>query len=100
MLAPLTWVEIDRAALLANLAAFRRRVGPRVKLCPVIKANAYGHGLREVARLCAPHSGFFAVGSLEEALALRDAGIRKPVLILGYVPLVRARQRRCAPAST
>jgi alanine racemase len=84
---PLTWVEIDRDALHANLRAFRRRVGPRVVLCPVVKANAYGHGLREVARLVAPHVGFLAVQSLEEAVSLRDAGVRKPLLVLGYVPL-------------
>ena len=84
---PLVWVEIDRDALLANLRAFRRRVGRRVILCPVVKANAYGHGLREVARVVAPHVGFLAVQSLEEAQALRAAGLRKPILVLGYVPL-------------
>jgi alanine racemase len=83
----LVWVEIDRDALLANLRTFRRRVGRRVILCPVIKANAYGHGLVEIARLCAPHVGFLAVQSLEEAEALRAAGLRKPLLVLGYVPL-------------
>ncbi|MBI5479926.1 MAG: alanine racemase [Deltaproteobacteria bacterium] len=83
---PITWVEIDRDALLANLRTFRRRVGPRVALCPVVKANAYGHGLTEVARLVEPHVGFLAVQSLEEAVALRRAGARKPILILGYVP--------------
>jgi alanine racemase len=83
---PLTWIEIDAAALRHNLAAFRRRVGSRVRLCPVIKANAYGHGLVEVARVCAPRSAMFAVASLEEAGQLRDAGITRPVLILGYVP--------------
>jgi len=84
---PLVWVEIDRDALLANLRAFRRRVGRRVILAPVIKANAYGHGLVEVARIVAPQVGFLAVQSLEEAQALRSAGLRKPILILGYVPL-------------
>lgn len=84
---PLVWVEIDRDALLSNLQVFRRRVGRQVTLCPVIKANAYGHGLVEVARLVAPHVGFLAVQSLEEAAALRAAGLRKPILVLGYVPL-------------
>ena len=58
--APLSWIEIDRRALLSNLAAFRRRVGPQVALCPVVKANAYGHGMREVATLCAPKAAFLA----------------------------------------
>ncbi|HEY3360160.1 MAG TPA: alanine racemase, partial [Polyangia bacterium] len=83
----LTWVEIDAAAVRQNLAAFARRVGAGVRLCPVVKANAYGHGLVTIARLCAPKAAFFAVASLEEAVQLRDAGVRKPVLILGYVPL-------------
>jgi alanine racemase len=87
MHSPLTWVELDREALLANLRAFRRRVGPRVALCPVVKANAYGHGLAEVARLAAPHVGFLAVQALEEAVALRRAHVRRPILVLGYVPL-------------
>ena len=84
---PLTWVEIDRAALLSNLSAFRRRLGPGAALCPVVKSNAYGHGLEPVARICAPHSALLAVASLEEALALRRMKLRKRLLILGYVPL-------------
>ena len=83
----LSWVEIDAAALRQNLAAFAQRVGRGVRLCPVVKANAYGHGLATVARLCAPRSAFFAVASLDEAVQLRDAHVAKPVLNLGYVPL-------------
>jgi len=70
-------------------------------MMPVVKANAYGHGLLETARIAA-RSGkadWLGVNALEEGLALRKAGIRLPVLVLGYVPLsglkeaVRARLR-------
>ena len=85
----LTWVEIDTAALLANLHAFRRRLGPGVELAHVIKSNAYGHGLELVAREDEA-SGIvhrLAVISVDELAQVRDAGVRLPVLVLGYVPL-------------
>lgn len=83
-----SWVEIDRSALIHNLKAFRRLIGPGVKLMPVVKANAYGHGLREVSSLAAKSglADWLGVNSLEEGLALRRDGIRLPVLVLGYVP--------------
>lgn len=85
----LSWLEIDSAALLSNLHAFRRRLGPGVELAHVVKANAYGHGLELIAREDEA-SGIIhrlAVISVEELLQLRAAGVRLPVLILGYVPL-------------
>lgn len=85
-----TWVELSSAAYAANLDFFRRRVGPGVELSAVIKANAYGHGWREIAEL-AVGSGAdsFCVHSLEEALELRAAGFEQDVLIMGHVPLAR-----------
>jgi len=83
----LTWVEVDTAALDHNLRAFRRRLGPEVELAQVVKSNAYGHGLELVAAE-AEASGMvqrLAVVSVEELAALRRAGVRLPVLILGYV---------------
>lgn len=84
-----SWVEIDRSALVHNLRSFRKLLGPGVKLMPVVKANAYGHGLPEVSALAAESglADWLGVNSLEEGLALREAGIRLPVLVLGYVPL-------------
>jgi alanine racemase len=87
--AALSWVEIDTAALLANLHAFRRRLGTGVELAHVIKSNAYGHGLELVAREDEA-SGIvhrLAVSSVDELAQVRDAGVRLPVLVLGYVPL-------------
>lgn len=84
-----SWVELDRSALIHNLKSFRRLIGPDVKLMPVVKANAYGHGMLEVAKT-AVSSGladWLGVNSLEEGLSLRRSGLKLPILVLGYVPL-------------
>ena len=52
----------------------------------VIKADAYGHGAVPIARLLENRCAFFGVSSMSEALELRDAGIARPILILGYTP--------------
>jgi len=87
----LNWVEIDRDALRHNLRAFRGLIGPRVKLMPVVKANAYGHGLRLVAEFIQESraADWLGVNSLDEALELRSAGISMPILLLGHVPVSR-----------
>lgn len=84
-----SWVEIDRSALLRNLKSFRRLLGPEVRLMPVVKANAYGHGLLEVSALASKSrlADWLGVNSLEEGLALRRHGISLPILVLGYVPI-------------
>lgn len=80
------WVEIEAAAFRHNLEEFRKRLG-RTELMPVIKSNAYGHGLLQIARL-ADKAGinWFGVNSVEEGINLRQAGFRQKILILGYVP--------------
>lgn len=77
------WAEIDRAALVRNLRAIRERAGGR-RVVAVVKADAYGHGALIVARaLAADGCDAFAVVTIDEALELRDAGIREPILVLG-----------------
>ncbi len=86
-----TWAEIDLDALQANVRALKAWVGPRVELIAVVKANAYGHGAVPVARAAlAAGATRLAVHRLEEGIALRQAGITAPVLLLGYVPLAAA----------
>ncbi len=78
------WIEIASANLLHNVDAVARRVAPRPILA-VVKNNGYGLGVVNVARIlepAAPVSGF-AVVKLAEAVALREAGIRKPILLMG-----------------
>ncbi|MGQ9801802.1 MAG: alanine racemase [Candidatus Saccharicenans sp.] len=83
------WVEINRQAFLHNVREFQKRLGT-TDLMAVIKANAYGHGLLEIARLSTEAGiDWFGVHSLEEGLALRQAGFRQKILILGYLPLAQ-----------
>jgi len=89
----LTWVEISRAALTHNVAEFRKLVGEDRLVAGVVKANAYGHGIREVARILLQAGvDWLAVHSLDEGLALRGAGIDSPIILLGYVPLADLRE--------
>jgi len=89
-LAPLgrtAWVEIDTAALAANLAVLRRTAGPGVAVLPVVKADAYGHGMVPVARtLAAAGADGLCVATLDEAIVLDEAGVGAPLLVLYPVP--------------
>jgi alanine racemase len=85
----LTWIEIDSAAIGRNLDAFRSVVTPATAVMAVVKANAYGHGLEVVAPVAAKHADWLGVNNLEEALAVRELGIEKPVAILGHTELER-----------
>jgi alanine racemase len=79
------WVEVDLDAIRHNVAAIRRRVGPKVKLMAVVKADAYGHGLAQVGgALMQCGVDAFAVANLSEALALRQiGGSGWPILLFG-----------------
>ena len=82
----LNWVEVDAAALRRNVEEFRRRLGADVELGAVVKSNAYGHGMLEVAGV-AGDAGvrWLCVNNLDEAIALREAGLDSKILIMGYV---------------
>lgn len=81
-----TWAEIDLAALLHNLNYAKKCANNRPVMC-VIKANAYGHGAVECAKFLEKNgAAAFAVACLDEAVELRRAGIKLPILILGYTP--------------
>ncbi len=81
-----SWVEIDRAALEHNLTAYKNIVTPAL-FAPVIKGNAYGHGLEVVAQVCQQSSAvdMLCVVSTNEALVLRMLGITKPIFVLSIV---------------
>ena len=84
-----TWIEISGDNLLHNIRQFRACVGDDVKIAAVVKSNAYGHGLIEVAKAVEEQADFFGVDSVDEAILLRRAEIGKPILILGYTLLTR-----------
>ena len=77
---PATTAYIDLAALRHNLARVRA-AAPGCRVAAALKANAYGHGLLRAARALEA-ADVFAVARCDEALALREAGIRKPILVL------------------
>ena len=78
-----TYCTIDLAALRWNFNQVKKLVGPRVKVLSVVKANAYGHGAVACARALAnAGSDAFGVATVEEAIELRAAGIRAPLLVL------------------
>ena len=79
-----TYVTIDMDAICANFDAVREKVG--VPVMAVVKADAYGHGAVQVARLLEDRCAFFGVSSISEALELRHAGLHTPILILGHTP--------------
>jgi alanine racemase len=80
-----TLVEVNLDRLAENLAAIRARVAP-AKVMTVVKANAYGHGMVEVARhMVACGTDSLGVAFLEEGLLLRERGIEAPILVLGGI---------------
>jgi alanine racemase len=88
MITTMVDLAVDLAALEHNYRQLRRLCDPQVKMLAVVKADAYGHGLLPVARkLAAAGVDYLGVGSLEEGLMLRQAGITLPVLVLlGILP--------------
>ena len=86
MLHARTWAEVDLGALDRNLQRVRREVGEDVDIMLVVKADAYGHGAVPVSwHLRDKGVSALGVGDSTEALALRDAGITAPIVILGAV---------------
>jgi alanine racemase len=80
------WVEIDLAALERNLKLIRASLPPHIRYVAVVKADAYGHGLPQVAaRLMHAGADLFAVASVAEAMALRELSSDWPVLLLSPV---------------
>ena len=80
-----TQVTVDLSALTHNLKAIQSHVGDAIVM-PILKANAYGHGLVEVGKHIASLGvSYIGVAFLEEALLLRESGIQTPILVLGGI---------------
>ena len=80
-----TRVKIDLDAISDNFTAIRKKTG--VPVMAVVKADAYGHGAIQVARLLQDRCAFFGVSSMLEAMELRKAGLETPILVLGNMPV-------------
>ena len=80
-----TWAEVDLGAIGHNYRAMRERLPEGCRFLGVVKADAYGHGAIPVSkRLEELGCDYLAVACLDEARILRSAGVRLPILILGY----------------
>lgn len=80
-----TWLEIDKEAIKKNYAVFRQIIQPKTKLMAVVKSNAYGNELIGFSGVMDElGADAFGVDSITEGLALREAGTKKPILVLGY----------------
>src|SRR5271168_2183652 len=78
-----TWAEVSLAALRENFRTVQKHVGAGVTVCAVVKADAYGHGAVECSRaLEAEGARWLGVTSLDEAIPLREAGIRSNILLM------------------
>ncbi|MEI6863444.1 MAG: alanine racemase [Candidatus Omnitrophota bacterium] len=81
-----TWAEIDLGAIAFNYKQVKRSVGRDTKIMAVVKANAYGHGTVEVSGVL-ENLGvqYLGVATMDEAIRLRDHGVKTPILVLGSV---------------
>jgi CRP-like cAMP-binding protein len=80
-----TQVEVDLTRLRENFHAIRQHVAP-AKVMPILKANAYGHGLVPVAQwMESLGADYIGVAVLEEGMLLREQGIQTPILVLGGI---------------
>lgn len=82
-----TWAKVNIDNIKHNFREIKKKLNPKTKLLCVLKADAYGHGaeflVREYEKLGAD---FYGVSNLDEAMQLRKAGAKKPILIFGYTP--------------
>ncbi len=77
------WLEIDREAIRNNLKTMRKHIGPDTVILTVVKANAYGHGAVEVAKVAlSAGSKCLGVATVAEGIRLRKAGINAPIIVL------------------
>lgn len=77
-------IEINISNLKSNIEVIKGYIGPYVKLLAVVKADAYGHGIKLISKYLDNVDGF-GVANVEEAIKLREVGILKPILIMGDI---------------
>jgi alanine racemase len=88
-----TWIEIDLSAIANNVRRLKGLVGDDVGIIASLKADAYGHGAVRIAQTALGNGvDMLGVACVNEAVALRRAGITAPILILGYTPAWQARE--------
>lgn len=87
------WLEINRFNLQHNVLELKKIMPKNCELMGIVKANAYGHGAKEIAESLAEMGiSTFGVATIDEGIALRKQGLKGDILILGYTDIQRARQ--------
>jgi len=81
---PLSYIEISKENLIHNIKHFRILVKNGAKIATVVKANAYGHGDKEVVKIISPYTDYFQVDDVEELERIRKV-TKKPILVFGYL---------------
>ena len=79
-----TYAKIDLNAVLHNINEIKKKIGHSVKIMAIIKANGYGHGAIALGDFLKNEVDYYGVATIEEAMELREYGIKLPILILGY----------------
>ena len=85
------WIEVSRGQIASNFQAVQRATGPSIEVMPVVKADAYRHGMREVAKVLASCGArWMGVSNVAEGIALRQSGIEARLLVMaGFLPSER-----------
>ncbi len=78
-------VVVDLDAICRNLYHIKQGLKPGTLLCPVVKTDAYGHGAGPVAMATEGLADYFAVATIDEAIYLREYGVKKPIFLLGFI---------------
>ena len=81
-----TYAVVELSYLQDNIKAVKSHLRKGMQFCAVVKMDAYGHGIVEVARAVEEECALFGVATIEEGIILRKGGITTPILILGVVP--------------
>lgn len=76
---------VDLDAICRNLYHIKQSLKPGTLLCPVVKTDGYGHGACPVAKATEGMVDYFAVATIDEAIMLREYGIRRPIFLLGFI---------------
>ena len=79
-----TYCEIDLKAIRENYINIKKKTGDNAMTMAVIKADGYGHGAVEVAHYLNDIADYFGVATIDEGVELRKAGLKQPILLLGY----------------
>ncbi len=81
-----TWLEVNLEAISHNIKEIKSKLSSGIQLLAIVKANGYGHGAVEVANVCVDEGvSILGIALIEEAIELREAGIKVPILVMGSI---------------